>query len=294
MAENAHRQRIEAFLDHSRSFDGLRYVYPVVSRRSGGLSIGINLNPDKRCNFDCVYCQVDRMNPPRVLHVDLEVLSSELEALLERVEDGRIWSHPRLADTPTHLRRLNDIAFSGDGEPTTEKHFREAVALSVDLLSRPELSGVIPILITDAACLHHSRVREGLDLMHTQGGVIWAKLDAGSEAFYRDVNRTLVPFSRVLANLSMAAQHYRVVIQSLFFRAHGEGPPESEIDAYCTQLEAIESEGSVEEVHIYTVARTPAEAWCTPLSDDEVDAIVAKVTERSVAPVKAFYGPPSL
>ena len=46
------------FQTHSRNlFQDNRFVYAVVSRRSGGVSIGVNLNPDKYCNFDCVYCQ---------------------------------------------------------------------------------------------------------------------------------------------------------------------------------------------------------------------------------------------
>ena len=48
---------------HERSFEANRFVYPVLSRRAGGLSVGINLNPDKICNFDCIYCQVDRVSP---------------------------------------------------------------------------------------------------------------------------------------------------------------------------------------------------------------------------------------
>ncbi len=36
-----------------------RLVYPVVSRRSGGLSLGVNLFPEaKLCSFDCPYCEV--------------------------------------------------------------------------------------------------------------------------------------------------------------------------------------------------------------------------------------------
>ena len=48
------------FQDHPRSFEANRYVYPVLSRRAGGISIGVNLNVDKVCNFHCVYCQVSR------------------------------------------------------------------------------------------------------------------------------------------------------------------------------------------------------------------------------------------
>ena len=62
---------------HERQFAENRFVYPVLSRRSGGISVGINLNPDKVCNFDCVYCQVDRKVPSVVRRVDLERLRQE-------------------------------------------------------------------------------------------------------------------------------------------------------------------------------------------------------------------------
>ena len=53
----------DALQDHPRTHAGNRYVYPVISRRAGGLSIGINLSADKLCNFHCIYCQVDRGEP---------------------------------------------------------------------------------------------------------------------------------------------------------------------------------------------------------------------------------------
>ena len=37
---------------HPREYANFTYAYPVLSRRSGGVSIGVNLNPDKICNFD--------------------------------------------------------------------------------------------------------------------------------------------------------------------------------------------------------------------------------------------------
>ena len=66
--------------DHRRTFEENLYVYAVVSRRSKGVSIGLNLNPDKVCNFDCVYCQVDRTTPPVVRQVDVPRLLAELGA----------------------------------------------------------------------------------------------------------------------------------------------------------------------------------------------------------------------
>jgi wyosine [tRNA(Phe)-imidazoG37] synthetase (radical SAM superfamily) len=47
--------------DHNRDISGMKYIYPVVSRRAGGVSIGINLNVNNACNWRCVYCQVPNL-----------------------------------------------------------------------------------------------------------------------------------------------------------------------------------------------------------------------------------------
>ena len=117
--------------DHPRLFQENRYVYPVLSRRSRGISIGINLNPDKICNFDCVYCQVDRRVEGETKFVDLSRVITELEATLDRVPTGRLYDDDRFRDVPASLRRLNDIAFSGDGEPTSFRNIEEIVAAVV-------------------------------------------------------------------------------------------------------------------------------------------------------------------
>src|SRR5271166_5184354 len=77
--------------EHHRAFGDNRYVYAVLSRRSKGISIGINLNPDKVCNFDCVYCQVDRQLPPLVGRVDEPRLLDELEDMLDSSQRGELF-----------------------------------------------------------------------------------------------------------------------------------------------------------------------------------------------------------
>src|SRR6476469_2034309 len=104
---------------HERAFHENRFVYPVLSRRSGGISVGVNLNPDKVCNFDCIYCQVDRRSAAVTQFVETERLLAELDPTLDLVESGELYEDERFSGVPGPLRRLNDIAFSGDGEPTT-------------------------------------------------------------------------------------------------------------------------------------------------------------------------------
>src|SRR6516225_4589183 len=113
--------------DHRRTFEDNLYVYAVVSRRSKGVSIGVNLNPDKVCNFDCIYCQVDRKTPPLVREVDVPRLLAELQDMLDLVSTGQLFDMDQFRRTPPALRRLNDIAFSGDGEPTTCPEFLQIV-----------------------------------------------------------------------------------------------------------------------------------------------------------------------
>jgi hypothetical protein len=125
--------------DHARLFDHNRFVYPVLSRRSAGISIGVNLNPDKICNFDCIYCQVDRRSQSETSFVETEALIDELRYTLDLVASGRIYEMPKFHTVPAHLRRLNDIAFSGDGEPTTYKNFDEIISACAEVKRDTEL-----------------------------------------------------------------------------------------------------------------------------------------------------------
>ena len=278
--------------DHSRSFADNLYVYPVVSRRSRGVSLGVNLNPDKLCNFDCVYCQVDRTVPPAVRTVDETRLLAELDALLDLVVTGDLFEHERFRDTPPALRRLNDIAFSGDGEPTSYPRFLEVVRAVTELRDRRGLTGVKLVLITNATLFHRPRVRDALAEIDRAGGEIWAKLEAGTEAYYHAIERTTVPFRRVLDNITDAARVRPLVIQAMFPRLHDQPPSPEECAAFCDRLNNIlHAGGRLRLVQVYTVARAPAESFVTPLSRDEVDALAALVRDRTGLPVEAFYGP---
>jgi len=279
------------FTSHSRNFEANRFVYPVVSRRSGGVSVGVNLNPDKVCNFDCIYCQVDRVSAAETKFVDLGPLLDELDHVLSLVTTGALFEHPQFAATPPHLRRLNDIAFSGDGEPTTYKNFDEIIAAAANVKRRHDLPGVKMVLITNASMFHRPVVQRGLELLDTNNGEIWAKLDAGTEAYYKLVDRTTIPFRQVLDNIAAAARVRPLVIQSLFMRVNDEPPSHEELLAFCDRLNEITAAGgTLRLVQIYTIARRPAESYVAPLTDAEVDAITTLVKERTGLAAQAFYG----
>jgi len=276
---------------HQRQFEANRFVYPVLSRRSEGISIGVNLNPDKICNFDCIYCQVDRSRQSETRFVGMEQLLGELDHMLDLAASGALFETEKFRSTPAPLRRLNDIAFSGDGEPTTYKNFDEIIARCAELKSRHGLADVKMVLITNASMFHRPHVQRGLAILDQNNGEIWAKLDAGTAEYFKLVDRTPIPFQQILDNITAAAKARPIVIQSLFMRVAGEPPTAAELEAYCDRLsEIIAAGGTIKLVQIYTVARKPTESYVSPLSNAEVDAIVTLVEQRTGLRAKAFYG----
>jgi wyosine [tRNA(Phe)-imidazoG37] synthetase (radical SAM superfamily) len=277
---------------HARLYRENLYVYPVLSRRARGISIGINLNPDTVCNFDCVYCQVDRTRPPVVRDVDEPRLYEELRAALREAASGALFGRPEFAAVPEGQRVVRDITFAGDGEPPSYPNFKGVVAETIRIKREEGLPELKIVLLTNATLIDRPKVREAMGLMDGSNGEFWLKLDAGTEPYYRMVERTTIPFARVLRNILEAARLRPVVLQSLFMRIRGQGPPPGEIEAYCDRVrEILEGGGRIGLIQVYTVARPPAEAIVTPLDDAEVDALAAEIRRR-VGPavtVEAFY-----
>ena len=287
MASSTHQLHTQ----HQRRFEENRFVYPVLSRRSGGVSVGVNLNPDKICNFDCIYCQVDRSSTSETRFVETDQLLEELRSVVQLVASGDLFETPKFADTPAPLRRLNDMAFSGDGEPTTYKNFDELMELAATVKRELHQEAVKMVLITNASMFHRPHVERGLAVLDANQGEIWAKLDAGTEDYFQTIDRSKIAFAQVLENIASAARVRPLVIQSLFMKVASEGPGDSEIDAYCDRLnEVTASGGKLKLIQIYTVARKPTESIVAPLENAQVDAIVNRVRQRTGLLAEPFYG----
>ena len=276
---------------HPRAYRENHYVYPVLSRRARGVSIGINLNPDKICNWDCVYCQVDRTTPPAVREVDEARLYDELRAMLAEAQSGRLFERPEFRDLPAGLRAVRDITYAGDGEPPSYPNFAGVVRETIRIKREAGLDDLKIILLTNATLLDRPKVQEAMRLMDEDAGEFWLKLDAGTEAYYRLVDRTTIPYAKVLKNVLEAARVRPIVLQSLFMKIRGQGPPAAEIASYCDRVrEILEGGGRLKGIQVYTVARPPAESYVTPLEDDEVDALAAEIRrEIPGVPIETFY-----
>lgn len=278
--------------NHPRLFRGNTHVYPVLSRRSGGISVGINLNPDKVCNFACVYCQVDRQKMPQARFVALPKLLGELEQVLNGLAPGGpLWQEPEFRDLPPEKAKVADMAFSGDGEPTTFRNFAEVVERCVEVKERAGFAAAKVVLITNATGLDRLDVRKGLECLDHHNGEVWAKLDAGTPGYFALICSEQFPFQTILNNILNCGRARPVVIQSCFLRMSGEGPSRAEISAYLARLkEFVRGGARIKLVQVCTVARDPASSVVSSLSNAKVDAIAGRVRKETGLEAAAFYG----
>jgi len=250
--------------DHDRAAAGLTYVYPVVSRRARGLSVGINLNTNNACNWRCIYCQVPDLRRGAGPPVDLAKLRSELSGFLDDVLNGDFMQ----TSVPAGSRRLNDIALSGNGEPTSTADF---VAV-VDLIGEVRKSLQVPddvktILITNGSLVHQRKIRDGLSALRSINGEVWFKLDRATATGMRIMNDTRIGMRRVKENLGIAAHACPTWIQTCVLAINGKGPGESEQQAYMDFLrEQLDTGVPLRGVLLYGLARASCQPEAPTLS----------------------------
>ncbi len=259
-------------IDHDRSSAELRYVYPVVSRRAGGVSVGINLNTNYACNWRCIYCQVPDLIRGTAPPVDMALLENELRGFLHELLHGKFMQER----VPEGARRINDIALSGNGEPTSAAEFSEVIGLiakiRAELVLRPGSGQALPetvktVLITNGSLLYRDDVKKGIREMADINGEVWFKLDRASEAGMKQVNDTQVRMDKVRNNLIAAIERCPTWLQTCWFALDGKPPSRQNEDDYLAFISSLLNDGyQLQGVLLYGLARPSQQAEAERLS----------------------------
>ena len=271
-----------------REFLNNRFIYLVISPRARGLSIGVNLNPDKHCNFDCPYCEVNHSLPAGEQALDVDVMAAELQATLALACDGRLRELPCYRNAPDELLKLRHVTLSGDGEPTLCPNFVEAVHAVIHVRALGEFPFFKIVLITNATGLDLPQVQQGLRFFTAQDE-IWAKLDAGTQAYMNQVNRPDCSLEKVLANILLTARWRPVVIQSLFPLLNGQEPQAEEVDQYAQRLKELKENGAqISLVQIYSATRPTPHSECGHLPLKSLSRIAQAVRDATGLKAEVF------
>lgn len=203
--------------------------------------------------------------------------------MLSEVSSGAIWLHPRFTEVPQAYRRVNDIAFSGDGEPTASPLFPAAVDLIKDIKTRYRLDDTRVVVITNATMLVRPDVNEALHRLErgNANGEVWVKLDAGTQSDYQRINRSSIPFSRILDNILRYGQKHDITIQTMMLAENGTPPNDAFVHAYMDRIAEFLNRGCrIQTIQLYTIARQTAESNVTPLALKHLEAIANKLRQR--------------
>jgi len=279
----------EIAFDRPRDFLNNRFVYAVVSPRARGLTLGVNMNPDQRCNFDCLYCEVNRATPPGQSVLDVGVVASELHRTLDHIQQGRLREHPQYHSLPDELLQLRHVALSGDGEPTLSSQFAEVVQAVVHVRALGGFPFFKIVLLTNATGLDRSQVQESLKRF-TKSDEIWVKLDGGTQEYLDKVCRLKdVTLGKILSNILHLARQRPVVIQSLFPAINGEEPSTEDIEQYAHRLKELKSDGAqISLVQIYSANRPMSHAECGHLPLKTLSQIAQVVRQVSGLSAEVF------
>lgn len=259
--------------DHSRDSAGLRYVYPVISRRAGGVSVGINLNPNNACNWACLYCQVEGLTRGGPPPIDLDLLEQELSGFLEGVLHGDFMQRC----VPPEAQRLMDIAFSGNGEPTSSPEFPGAVARVARVLSNFSLNLSLR-LITNGSLLHRYEVQSGIRHLGALGGEVWFKLDRAAADEIQEINGVPGRPEKTARALETCCGLARTWVQTCWFVLDGYPPLADSIEAYCQLLRPLADK--LAGVHLYGLARPsmqPAASRLAALPEQEMQLFARRI-----------------
>ena len=225
--------------DHDRGRIGKTYVYPVLSRRARGLSVGINLNPNRACNWRCVYCQVPGLVAGNAPRIDLELLETELRDFL----DPKVLGAWLAKHAPEGSRELRDLALSGDGESTSAVEFPDVVELVGELMREFGHAGRVPLtLITNGSLVQQPLVQAGLAGIARLAGRVWFKVDSATDEGLRALNSSALGAGKQRRNLVTCARLTPTWIQTIALARQGLPPSDVECAAYLDLVRGLVAE----------------------------------------------------
>jgi wyosine [tRNA(Phe)-imidazoG37] synthetase (radical SAM superfamily) len=210
--------------------------------------------------------------------VDLLLLEKELRGfLLELLQGNFMQQH-----VSEGYRRINDIAISGNGEPTSAKAFVQVM----ELISRLRHELALPkeiktVLITNGSLLYRSNVQEGLKLMAQMSGEVWFKLDRASVAGMQLINNTHISMDKVRANLASSIANCPTWLQTCWFAVDGVAPSVQDEDDFLDFIgKLLHDKVLPQGVLLYSLARAsfqPEAATLEGLSLQQLDTFANRI-----------------
>ena len=208
------------------------YVMGVINSRRLGKSLGLDIigaDGVKRCNFNCVYCEVGngRYEIERGIYADFDKAMSELKRNLSN--------------------EIDVITFSGNGEPTLNLEIGRYIDAIHNLTATPVC------VITNSSLLYNEDVFGAL----LKADIVMPSIDSCIEDEFINIDRPLnISLNSVKDSILKFSRIYKgkLFLEILFVKGYNDSLKNMEL-----LLEFVNEIGPTE-LHLNTVDRAPAES----------------------------------
>lgn len=163
---------------------------PVLSRRFG-LSLGIDLSPDKKsCNFDCLYCELKKAKP--VNRIEKEPDPKDIIS--------------ELSDWLSKNKYPDVITVTANGEPTLYSHLQELIE-SINQIKGPSKS----LILSNGSTINDTNIRNALKKFD----IVKLSLDAADQKTFEKIDRPLkgIEIDKIIEGLvSFRKEYYGTLV----------------------------------------------------------------------------------
>ena len=231
-----------------------KYTFGPVPSRRLGLSLGVDVIPNKLCSLDCVYCEVgitDKRGLARREYLPANEILAEVKEVI--------------AEYP----QLDHITISGSGEPTLNSKIGDIIR------GIKQMTKVPVAVLTNGTLLDDPEVRR--DLM--EADIVSPSLDAISPDVFEKVDRPNpnLRIDTIIEGIKTFGKEYhgRLWMEILFVR----GMNDHDDEVY--KLKQVIDEIQPERVHLNTVIRPPAYSSAEPVGEERMKEIQNILGKRS-------------
>ena len=245
----------------------MKHLFGPVKSRRLGLSQGIDLLPPKTCNFNCIYCEINRapqLSCQRSEHVPTEVILAEIDELL--ADEARV-------------RDLDVFTITASGEPTLHTGIGRIIRHIKEKTDKPVA------ILTNGSLLHLQEVQD--DLMAAD--IVIPSLDAARQESFRRVNRPAkcsADLETIIQGIADFSRKFsgEIWLEILLVENINDTPED------VTALQKAISRIRPSRVQLNTVARPPYESFAKPLTQKRMAEIKQEIVKKYDKPVDILAG----
>jgi len=140
----------------------VKYIFGPVASRRFGMSLGIDLSPDKkRCNFDCVYCELEPAKP--ILNYDNP---PKVDDVIKEVKQA------------IRMHHFDVLTITSNGEPTLYPYLDELID-ELKLLNKKLL------ILSNSSTIDNPKIQNSLKKLD----IVKLSLDSVDEKTFKKIDR---------------------------------------------------------------------------------------------------------